>query len=72
MKKTLTFLAALAVLMGAASCQKEEPILDVQVKLALDGEAFAKADIAVTLKDAAGVATFDAKTDAAGVAKFQV
>lgn len=72
MKKTLTFLAALAVLMGAASCQKEDPILDVQVKLALDGEAFAKADIAVTLKDAAGVATFDAKTDAAGVAKFQV
>lgn len=72
MKKTLTFLAALAVLMGAASCQKEDPILDVQVKLALDGAAFAKADVAVTLKDAAGVASFDARTDAAGIAKFQV
>lgn len=72
MKKILIFLAAAALLVCAASCEeKVDPNQPYAVKIALtdDNGPFAKSGIKVALK---GSAEYEASTDAAGIASFNV
>ena len=64
--------ATLAIV--AVSCNptpKNEPVV-VEVSLSLDGEPYAVSGIDVTLRELNGTAVYESKTDAAGVALFNV
>ena len=72
MKKILLFLAAVTAL--AVSCDrtpKNEPIL-AAVTLTLDSEAYAVADITISLRDLNGSAVYESVTDISGTAEFNV
>ena len=72
MKKILLIIAAVALV--AVSCKKEPKNVPVPVTVSLEmnGAAYAAADVTVTLRDLNGTASFEAKTDAAGTAEFNV
>lgn len=69
MKKVL-FVIAVALCFSLVSCEKKPTTADVPVQLMYNGAPFAVAGIPVSL--ASGSATFDAQTDASGVATFVV
>lgn len=72
MKKILLLLAAVTFL--AVSCDrtpKNEPIL-AAVTLTLDSEAYAVADLTISLRDLNGSAVYESKTDISGTAEFNV
>ena len=72
MKKILLIIAAVALV--AVSCKKEPKNVPVPVTVSLEmnGAAYAAADVTVTLRDLNGTASFEAKTNAAGTAEFNV
>ena len=72
MKRILIFIAAAALM--AVSCEekiKNTPV-DVTVSLQMNGEAYAAADITVTLRELNGTASYEAATNADGTATFSV
>ena len=74
MKKFISFLMIAGLLLPVFSCQKRERQLPiaVNVQLQFEGSAFAVEGVTVTLTDAAGTATYEAETDASGLAEFLV
>ena len=72
MKKFMMFVATLVLV--AVSCDKtpkNEPVA-AEVALQLNGTAYAVEGIDVTLRELNGTAVYESKTDAAGVALFNV
>lgn len=55
-----------------AACEPQVVPVDVEVQLFSEGAPFAHEGVPVQLSDAAGSATYEAGTDAAGIAKFNV
>lgn len=72
MKKIFLIIAAMALV--AVSCNKEPKNVPVPVTVSIEmnGTAYAEADITVGLRDLNGTASYEAKTDAAGTATFNV
>lgn len=73
MKKYLSFLFAAAIVLMAVSCDPKTPkAVEITLQLMLDGANFATPDVAVSLSDAAGTATYLEASDASGAVKFTV
>lgn len=72
MKKYLLLIAAAALM--AASCEKgiKNTPVDVTVSLEMNGQAYAAADITVSLRELNGTASYEAVTDENGTATFNV
>lgn len=74
MKKILSFFAIAALFMGVACTPKEDPIklVDVNIQLECDGQALAISGVNVVVNETSGTASYNAETDAAGVASFKL
>ena len=72
MKSLIKIFAASAAALLAFACQPKVLPVEISVQLFSDNEVLAQNGVTVSLADAAGTATFEAVTDAAGIAKFTV
>lgn len=73
MKSLIKIFAAFAAALLAFACQQNKVLpVEISVQLFSDNEVLAQSGVTVSLADAAGTATFEAITDAAGIAKFSV
>lgn len=72
MKRFVYFFSALLAVALIAGCKPKIVAVDITVQLYSDNAPLALEGVPVSLADAAGTATFDAVTDAAGAAAFTV
>ena len=72
MKSLIKIFAASAAAVLAFACQPKVLPVEISVQLFSGNEVLAQSGVTVSLADAAGTATFEAITDAAGIAKFTV
>ena len=74
MKKVLSIFSVAALILIAASCNKnnEPKAIEITVQLTSENAALAVEGIPVELVEASGAATYEEKTDASGSAVFKV
>ena len=72
MKRLVSLFSAIAAVVTIAACEPKIVTVDIEVQLISEGAPFAQEGVQVVLSEAAGATSYDALTDAAGVAKFNV